>query len=152
MNRIDKTEKFPLVVLDTNVLVSGLCRYENSPSYRILKGVQEGKIPIALSQKLFLEYESVLKRNNILSLIGANKKEISVILASLIAIARESEPYYLWRPNLKDESDNFVLEMAISTSAILITKNLKDFKSGELRFPHLIVMSPRKYCQNYLEE
>jgi predicted nucleic acid-binding protein len=117
-----------------------------------LKNIQDRNIPIALNQKLFLEYESVLNRKEILSLIGASKNDISMILDALLVIARESEPYYLWRPNLKDESDNFVLEIAISTSAILITKNLKDFKSGELRFPEFVVMNPKTYCRHYLKE
>lgn len=149
---MDKTKKYPLVVLDTNVLISGLCRYEDSPSYKILKYIQRGTIPLALNHKLYLEYESVLNRDAILSLIGAEPEEISMILDALIALARESEPWYLWRPNLRDESDNFILELAVSTSAILITKNLDDFKSGELKFPELAVMSPQNYCTRYLEE
>lgn len=149
---MDKTKKYPLVVLDTNVLISGLCRYENSPSYKILKYIQQGTLPLALNHKLYLEYESVLNRATILKLIGATPEEISMILDALIALARESEPWYLWRPNLRDESDNFILELAVSTSAILITKNLDDFKSGELKFPELVVMSPQKYCTHYLED
>ena len=147
----EKKEK-PLIVMDTNVLVSGLCRYENSPSYKILRGVQNREIPIALNQKLFLEYESVLYRKEILQLIGATLKEAKLILDALLALAFESEPFYLWRPNLRDESDNFILEVAVTTSAFLITKNIKDFKSGELKFPELVLMSPEKYCKQYLKE
>lgn len=39
---IDK-EKKPLIVLDTNVLVAGLCRRLDSPSYLILKNYPGGK-------------------------------------------------------------------------------------------------------------
>nr|WP_228025325.1 PIN domain-containing protein [cf. Phormidesmis sp. LEGE 11477] len=36
--------------------------------------------------------------------------------------------YYTWRPNLKDEADNHLIELAIAGSASLIaTNNLKDF-------------------------
>ena len=144
--------KKPLIVLDTNVLISGLCRYENSPSYKILRSIQKRETPIALNQKLFLEYESVLYREEILKLIGATAKEVEIILDALVALAIESEPYYLWRPNLKDEADNFILEVALTTSAILITKNLKDFESGELKFPDLVVMTPNKFYKRYLKE
>jgi putative PIN family toxin of toxin-antitoxin system len=147
----EKKDK-PLIVMDTNVLVSGLCRYENSPTYKILRGVHNREIPIALNQKLFLEYESVLYRKEILQLTGATTKETKLILDALLALALESESYYLWRPNLKDESDNFVLEVAVTTSAFLITKNIKDFKSGELIFPELVLMSPEKFCKQYLKE
>ena len=142
---------FPLIVLDTNVLVAGLCRYEHSPSYRVLKSVQEGKTPLALNQKLFLEYESVLSRKEIQKFTGVTEQDIPMILDALLAVARESESYYMWRPNLRDEADNFILELAVSTSAILVTKNLRDFKSGELQFPELTVMTPEKFCEQYLE-
>ncbi len=150
-NRLFKETK-PLIVLDTNVLVSGLCRFESSPSYKILSNIQKGKIPLVITPKLLLEYESVLYRSKILKLIGTSKQEIYLILDALLAIAQESEPYYLWRPNLRDESDNFVLEAAISTSAILVTKNIKDFKSGDLEFPDLLLLTPEQFCRQYLKE
>ena len=140
----------PLIVLDTNVLVAGLCRCEDSSSYKILLNIQRGNIPLALTQKLYLEYESVLNREKILDLIGANHEEVKVILESLLAIAQKSEIFYLWRPNLLDESDNFVLESAIATSAIIVTKNIKDFKSGELRFPKLVNLTTQQLYDIYL--
>lgn len=115
-------EKTPIVVLDTNVLVAGLCRREHSPSYRILKNVQAGNIPLALTQKLFLEYEAVLKRPRILKLLDATGEEVQMILNALIAIARESDVHYLWRPNLRDESDNFVLESALASGALMLQR------------------------------
>lgn len=143
-------ETTPLIVLDTNVLVSGLCRRENSASYQILQHIQKGKIPLAISYKLFLEYESVLKREKILTLIKATSEEVSMILDALVAIAHRSEVFYLWRPNLTDENDNFVLETAITTGAAIVTKNIKDFQEGELIFPELTVLTPSQFCKLYL--
>ncbi|MDZ7341654.1 MAG: putative toxin-antitoxin system toxin component, PIN family [candidate division KSB1 bacterium] len=144
------TQNVPLIVLDSNVLVAGLCRREDSPSYKILKNIQEGNIPFALTKKLFLQYESVLKREKILELIDATVEEVNLILDALLAIAQKSEVYYLWRPNLPNESDNFVLESAMAASAIIITKNIKDFKKGQLKFPDLIIMTPQQFCDIYL--
>lgn len=144
------TQNMPLIVVDTNVLVAGLCRRENSPSYKILKNIQEGNIPFALTKKLFLEYESVLTREKILELIDATVDEVSIILDALLAIAQKSEVFYLWRPNLPDESDNFVLESAIATSSIINTNNIKDFNTGQLKFPDLVVMTPQQFCDIYL--
>lgn len=143
-------ETTPLIVLDTNVLVSGLCRRENSASYNILKNIQKGKIPLALTHKLYLEYESVLKREKILKLINATIEEVSMVLDALVAIAHKSEVFYLWRPNLTDEKDNFVVETAIATGAIIVTKNIKDFRQGELKFPELIVLTPLQFGNMYL--
>lgn len=143
-------QNMPLIVLDTNVLVAGLCRRKDSPSYKLLKSIQDGNIPLVVTKKLFLEYESVLTREKILELIDANVDEVNLILDALLAIAQKSEVYYLWRPNLPDESDNFVLESAIAASAIIITKNTRDFKTGRLKFPDLIVMTPQQFCDIYL--
>jgi len=140
----------PLVVLDTNVLVAGLCRRADSPSFKILQNIQKAIVPLALTQKLYLEYESVLTRRNILQLIGASKTEIVAILEALLLLAYQSEVHYLWRPNLSDEEDNFVLESAVATNALIVTKNITDFRSGELKFPDLIVLTPHQFCEQYL--
>ena len=143
-------EQTPLVVLDTNVLVAGLCRRADSPSFKILRNVQKGIVPLALTHKLYLEYESVLTRTNIQKLINASAGEIILVLDALTAIALKSDVHYLWRPNLPDETDNFVLEAALATGAIIITKNTRDFLGGELKIPELIVLPPVQFCTLYL--
>ena len=140
----------PLVVLDTNVLVAGLCRRIDSPSFKILQNIQKATVPLVLTQKLYLEYESVLTRSSILKLIGASREEIVFVLDALLALAYRSEVFYLWRPNLPDEEDNFVLEAAVATNALVITKNVTDFRTGELRFPDLVVLTPQQFCDLYL--
>ena len=140
----------PLVVLDTNVLVAGLCRRTDSPSFKILQNIQRGIIPLVLTQKLYLEYESVLTRRSILKLIGASKEEIALALDALLALAHRSEVFYFWRPNLQDEEDNFVLEAAVATNALVVTKNIADFQRGELKFPDLVILTPQQFCDRYL--
>jgi putative PIN family toxin of toxin-antitoxin system len=147
---IELFDSLPLIVLDTNVLVAGLCRRVDSPSYKILRSIQNGEVSLVLTHKLFLEYESVLKRDKIRQLIEASEEEISMVLDTLVVLAQPADVFYLWRPNLVDEGDNFVLEAAVSTGALLITKNIKDFRSGELKFPDLTVLTPGQFCQLYL--
>jgi hypothetical protein len=36
------------------------------------------------------------------------------VLAHLVTSAFEVEVRYLWRPNLKDEGDNFIMEIAVA--------------------------------------
>jgi putative PIN family toxin of toxin-antitoxin system len=143
-------ERTPLVVLDTNVLVAGLCRRQDSPSYRILQQIQIEFIPLALTHKLYLEYESVLTRDRILKLIKIDRNEVNLILHALVALAQKSETYYLWRPNLTDEQDNFIIESAIATGGIIITKNTSDFRGGELKFPELVILTPQQFCDLYI--
>ena len=46
---------------------------------------------------------------------------------------------YLWRPNLKDEGDNFIMEIAVAAwPCTIVTHNLKDFVRAELRFPQFV--------------
>ena len=51
--------------------------------------------------------------------------------------------YYLWRPNLKDEADNHLIELAIAGNAkIIASNNIKDFKQTQLNFPELLIKKP----------
>jgi hypothetical protein len=53
------------------------------------------------------------------------------------------EVYYRWRPNLPDEGDNHVLELAVAAGdAPIVTFNRCDFRDRELRFPSIVVQSP----------
>ena len=48
--------------------------------------------------------------------------------------------YFLWRPNLRDEGDNFLVELAVAgNSEIIVTNNVKDFEGAELAFGELRV-------------
>jgi predicted nucleic acid-binding protein len=49
----------------------------------------------------------------------------------------------LWRPNLPDEADNHVVELAVAGGAeAIVTHNKRDFARAELHFPGLRVASP----------
>ena len=55
-------------------------------------------------------------------------------------LPEEVNPHFLWRPNLKDEKDNFLVEMAVASQpCTIITHNVKDFLQGELLFPAIFV-------------
>ena len=56
--------------------------------------------------------------------------------------------YYLWRPNLRDEGDNHILELAVAGGAsIIVTKNTADFEGANLRFPGIRVLSPKDFLK-----
>jgi len=59
---------------------------------------------------------------------------------------------FSWRPNLLDKGDDFVLESAIASGALIITKNIRDFRGGELQFPDLLILTPQQFCDFYLTE
>ncbi len=52
---------------------------------------------------------------------------------------------YLWRPNLKDESDNFLIELAIASNAhYLVTNNVKNLTGAGLTFKNLVIVKPEQ--------
>lgn len=56
--------------------------------------------------------------------------------------------YYLWRPNLQDEADNHLVELAVAGAArCVVTRNLRDLRAMELRFPGLRVVAPEDFLQ-----
>jgi predicted nucleic acid-binding protein len=58
------------------------------------------------------------------------------------------EVYYRWRPNLRDEGDNHVLELAVAAGgAPIITYNRRDFAGGQLRFPDIQVLTPAAWLK-----
>jgi hypothetical protein len=62
------------------------------------------------------------------------------------------EVYYRWRPNLPDESDNHVLELAVAAgSATILTFNRKDFSRGELQFPGVAIQPPANWLRDLKE-
>lgn len=117
------------VVLDTNVLVSAL-RSKLGASHKLLILLPNGAYQPNISVPLFVEYESVVKREGMLN--GLSEVDIDAILDYLLSKSSIRKIFYLWRPTLKDPKDDLVLEVAVeSQSKYIITFNKRDFKGAE---------------------
>jgi predicted nucleic acid-binding protein len=56
--------------------------------------------------------------------------------------------YFLWRPNLPDEGDNHLVELAIAGGAdTIVTNNVRDVRRGELSFPDLQILTPAEFLK-----
>jgi predicted nucleic acid-binding protein len=56
--------------------------------------------------------------------------------------------YYGWRPNLPDEGDNHLIELAVAAAAeFVVTRNLRDVARGELKFPNLTICDPLTFLR-----
>jgi putative PIN family toxin of toxin-antitoxin system len=116
-----------MIVIDTNVLVAAL-RSSTGCSRTLLREVLLGKLTAGVSVPLFLEYEAVLGRPEHLAAFGIGKDELNRFLDGLAGRLAAIEISYLWRPQLRDPSDEMVLEAAANGSAnYLVTWNTKDF-------------------------
>lgn len=94
---------------------------------------------------LFVEYESVLAREELFEACALNKNERETLLDAFFSVCQWQTVYYAWRPNLLDESDNHVVELAVAGSAVaIVTRNTKDFMRAELHFPGLRILRPEE--------
>lgn len=113
------------VVIDTNVLVSGL-RSNQGASFKVLTLLGSHYFQTIISVAVFLEYEEVLLRENIL-----DPKELDTFLLYLYKVSRRQSIFFLYRPNSNDPKDEMFFDLAIASQAeYLITHNLKDYKNA----------------------
>ncbi|MDB9374874.1 putative toxin-antitoxin system toxin component, PIN family [Nodularia sphaerocarpa] len=130
------------IVVDTSVFISALISSQGS-SRELIRRCLKGEYQPLMGNALFSEYESVIQRAEIIAKCPLTSEEISALLASLISVSKWIYIYYLWRPNLKDEADNHLIELAVAGNAqIIATNNVKDFHNAELLFPNLSILKP----------
>jgi putative PIN family toxin of toxin-antitoxin system len=136
----------PRVVIDTSVFVAALISARGT-NRRVLRLAFEGHCIPLMSAALLAEYEALLSRKEpfLRSPISASERE--ALFDSLVSVSQWMPIYFRWRPNLRDEGDNHVLELAVAGNAgVVITNNVRDFASGELRFPRIQVLTPGRFC------
>ena len=136
------------VVIDTNVWISALIS-QNGISREIIRLALLDKISPQISTTLFLEYEAVMKREKITNLCSLSIQEQEELFQAFLSTCKWNEIFYLWRPNLDDEGDDFLVELAVASNAkIIITDNKKDLESGELHF-NFEVLNPQEFLERY---
>lgn len=97
---------------------------------------------------LFAELESVLGREELFRRSPLDASQREVVFDAFLSVCRWTRIYYLWRPNLRDEADNHVIELAVAGGArAIVTKNTRDFGAAELRFPSLEILKPEALLQ-----
>ena len=117
------------IVIDTNILVSGL-RSAEGASYKLLMALDDPRLRFYLSVTLVLEYEAAIKRPATGIRLSAVDKDS--ILDYLCQLGVHQKVHFLWRPFLKDPSDDMVLELAVAAGADrIVTFNQADFKGIE---------------------
>jgi uncharacterized protein len=105
------------------------------------------QIEPVLGRKLFSEYLDVFERPEVFSDCPVDGSTREELLNGFLSVCSWVEVFFLWRPNLPDEADNPVLELAVAAQArSVITFNVRDFR-GELRFPKLAILTPAQYLK-----
>ena len=92
-----------------------------------------------------LKVEYVSKRTRVKNKCPLSEAEIQQLLNAFYSVCHWIPIYYLWRPNISDEGDNFLIELALAGNAThIITNNISDFANSELTFPEQKIVKPEK--------
>lgn len=132
------------LVIDTNIFVSALIS-PTGASRALLRACLQGKHQPLIGTALFLEYESILSRSEVMARCPLPRTDVETLLAAFMSVSQWVQIYYLWRPNLTDEADNHLIELAIAGNAeAIVTQNIRDFQRAELLFPQISVLTPEE--------
>ena len=89
----------------------------------------------------------MLQRPGLLDDSPVTAEEREALFYGFLSVCRWVNIFFLWRPNLPDEGDNHVIELAVAGGAsMVITHNVSDF-SGELRFPGVQILTPGQFLR-----
>jgi putative PIN family toxin of toxin-antitoxin system len=130
-----------LVVIDTNVFVSACLG--SGPANTVIRACLTGQCRALMGAALLAEFEDVLSRKALWQDAALTANERSELLDIFVAECLWTRVYFGWRPNLPDEADNHLIELAVAGGAsFVVTRNLRDFARGELQFPGLRIADP----------
>lgn len=137
------------VVIDTNIFI-GACLGQGA-SRDIITACIEGILTPLVGVALLTEYEDVMSRQELFVRSRLNVKEREELLDIYLASCRWTRIYFGWRPNLRDEGDNHLVELAVAGGAkYIVTRNLKDVAKMELLFPEIKVVFPETLLKEVL--
>ena len=129
------------IVVDTDVWVAGI--RGSGHANRVLHLCLEGRFIPLMGAALLVEYEDLLGRESIWRKARLTAAEREAFLDIFLSICQWTRIYYAWRPNLGDEADNHLMELAVAGQAdYLVTRNVRDLRGGELKFPQISVVTP----------
>ncbi len=129
-------------MVDTNVLISAILS-PHGAAREVVRQCLLGHIRPLVSNAFFLEYEDVLARDELFAGASITSRDRAVLLDAFLSVCKWIGITFLWRPNLPDESDNHLIELAVAGHAeSVITGNTKDIARGELIFDTIRIVTP----------
>jgi putative PIN family toxin of toxin-antitoxin system len=132
------------VVVDTNVLFSALAFGKDSPPFRVLELVREGKIEAVVSPFILSELENALARK-----AGWDPHRIIELRKRFKNLFVLIEPRSHFKTIKRKDTDNRILECAVDANAhVLVTGDHQDILP--LRRVHEVeILTPREFLQKH---
>ena len=132
------------IVLDTNVLVSGLLNSFGAPG-EIVRMLSSGTLQLCYDARILSEYSEVLLRPKFAFEKSAVEALLEEAKASGVAVAAEP---LVWR--LPDPDDEPFLEVAVAGGVkYLVTGNTKHFPASKTAHTPIQIVSPAKFLEIY---
>jgi len=134
------------VVVDTNVLVSGLLGNENSPSSQIIQAVRAQKIILVTSPVIIGEVESVINRDRIANLTRMSGEERASFIYGLIQRSEVTAGNQLAKRVGRDVQDDKFLACAHEAKADYIVTGDKDLLTLK-EYAGIKIIRPRDFVE-----
>jgi uncharacterized protein len=131
------------IVLDTNVLLSGL--FFGGQPLRIVEACLGGTVQFVTSPEIWAEYEQAAAEL-------AKDRPLPALPKLLLQLAAQAlviETLPLKKPICRDPDDDKFIACALSAGADCIVSGDKDLHA--VRLPGLQVLTPRTFIEDYLE-
>ncbi|MGV8936830.1 MAG: putative toxin-antitoxin system toxin component, PIN family [Allorhizobium sp.] len=136
------------IVVDTNVFISACIG--RGPASKVIEACIAGDAQPVMSTALYLEFEDVLARDMIFHRGRLNPQERDALFDIFLGKCLFPKIHFIWRPNLHDQDDNHVVDLAVAGNVdAIVTENVRDFHGGELRFPRFRIITSKQFTEDF---
>lgn len=145
------------VIIDTNVIFSGLASPGDNPPGKLLARLKAGQYRLALSSDLYTEYlEISLAKRDLINDIrrrrravelsaGGLKKALRGLLHHADIVDPDAKTLHEAAKLVTDKGDVMVAALSLATGSLIVTGNDDDFDPG-IKAGKLIVLSPAAFA------
>ncbi len=135
------------VVVDTNVLVSGLFGIKDSPSSQILNAIRSQKIILVSSPVILEEVGEVINRNRIVKRTKMSPRKRADFMDKLIERSDITAGMQLSQLISRDVKDDKFLSCAVEAKADYIITGDEDLLDLKV-YEGIKIVAPRQFLEN----
>jgi predicted nucleic acid-binding protein len=103
-------------------------RSPTGASAALLMAARRSEITMLANVASALEYEATCQLAEHRLAAGLDLDQVGIFIDAVLAMVEPVETHFIWRPQLRDPADEFVLEAAVNgQAAAIVTFNRRDF-------------------------